>query len=475
MIALAPYWLLGAVIFVEQPLPGLEVGSRVFPAAVAMANTGPADLDGDGLKDLILPSGIWFQKNGGFPTTGQMPLPRQSASSVFRMEGGRLFEYSRGRLSCHSLLAGRWQLDWEAALALDPALQPADTPVFQDVDGDGRAELIVALKDYLRVFRLSADAPALGDLSVFPPPRPQLPPADNLWASMPRPAAGASATRDFRIVFENGALLTREALLVGDARIEHRFARYAIQQTPEGVFTAVSLEETNSAALPEIMAPCRVVREGPVAFAGARASGPGAFRLGATVLEVLLAPRADAPVQSLRTKSALPFLALADFDGDGDADLLTQSNTLDSGPPREVLMGLASARTIRHSFFVHVQDADNHFDPRPRQALTIDMDLGGPALEGGPRWQAYRQGLLTCSSADFTGDGRADIAAWTGPNRIGIWLNHEGVFEVSPDLVLVSAPGAGFVPADVDADGRADLVILPRHGAQSAPMVYFSR
>ena len=98
-----------------------------------------------------------------------------------------------------------------------------------------------------------------------------------------------------------------------------------------------------------------------------------------------------------------------------------------------------------------------------------------PAFEDGPRWQAYRQGALACASADFNGDGRADIAVCTAAGRLGVWLNHEGVFQKTPDTVLSVSENAGFAPADVDHDGRADLVLLPAQGAGVQPTVWFSR
>ncbi len=475
MIALACFFAAGVVTFSEQPLPGLETGSRVFPAALATVNTRAADIDEDGLIDLVLPSGVWLRKGDLYPKAGAIALPDRRHFEVVYAENGRLYGCGTGEVACFSLYAQRWRNEWTVSL---PSIHsPASTiqPLFHDVDGDGHAELVAPWYDTLLVHNLSDSAQLIAELDVYPPVRPRLESTNNLWTSRSSPPTGAIATRDFRIAFDGPSLTTRETIQAGDRRVEYRFVSYTLARNPDGLFSYPVSESWASAALPDVMLPYRSSRDGAIAFAGARPANVGPARLEDPLTEVLLASRSNPSPQIVRTKAPLAFLALADFDGDGDEDLLTQSNTLMSGPPREVLMRLASAHTVRHTFSVHVQDNDGRFNPRPRHTQSIDIDLDGPAIDDGPRWQAYRQGALTCASADFNADRRADIAAWFAPRRLGVWINQEGVFNKEPDAVLSISDGGGLALADVDRDGRADLVILPAPGTAAPPTVWFSR
>jgi len=475
VIALASLFAVGVLHFVEQPLPGLDVGSRAFPAGLARVNAVAADLDRDGAPDLLLPGGLWMQKDGTFPRTAMLPLPDDVRQASVHIELGRLYVYAHPRLTCYSFVAQRWQADWEASIELEPNAHPADTALFHDLDKDGKAELILPLEESLRVFRMAPGAPAAGELLVYPPVRPRLAPVDNLWISVPSRPTGALASRDVHMTLNGSSLLIREALRVTDDALERRITTYSIEPTPEASFSAVLGADQTYPALPDAMVGCLLRKDGPIVFVGARVLHANRLRLGQTITEVLLAAEPAKPIVVLRTKSLPGHLSLADFDADGDFDLLTQSNTLDAKPPREILMALASARRIQHEFFVHVQETSGRFDTRPRKLIAINLDLGGSALEGGPRWEAYRRGELTCSVADFNGDGRTDIATWTTATRIDVWLNHEGVFEKKPDATLQAGPARGFTPADVDADGKADLILLPEPGSNGAARVLFSR
>jgi len=475
MISLVCLFVAGVTQFAEQPLPGLEIGSRVFPAALATVNTQIADIDEDGTPDLVLPSGVWLQRGGIYPKSLALPLPDRKQCEVVHAETGRLYGYGADRLACYSLFAGKWREEWTAGIATSRNPDINLTPLFNDFDGDGHAELIVPQDDALFVYRVSQSAQKLAELPVFTPIRPRLNSVNNLWISLAQAPVGTVATRDFRIEFETPTLSTREALHVGERRIEYRFITYTPERDPSGGFSCPVSDTWTSAALPDVMTPYRSARDRAIAFAGARVIRSGTARLGDAITEVLLVSRSDLAIQSIRTKAPPAFLALADFDGDGDADLLTQANNLTAGPPREALMRLASARSLRHSFFVHVRDADGRFDPQARESLTITINLGTPAFDDGPRWQAYRQGALSSVSADFSGDGRADLAASTGEGSLAIWINHEGVFQHKPDSILSVADHSTFAHADVDRDGRADLVVLPSPGSADSPAVWFAR
>ena len=89
---------------------GLYLSAPIPPVGTPILGFRHADVDGDGLQDLILPQGIAFQREGTFPENARVALPKCKPGAVLPMCGGRnLYLRHPGRLEVI-----RWeQDDWQ--------------------------------------------------------------------------------------------------------------------------------------------------------------------------------------------------------------------------------------------------------------------------------------------------------------------------------------------------------------------------
>jgi photosystem II stability/assembly factor-like uncharacterized protein len=87
----------------------------------------------------------------------------------------------------------------------------------------------------------------------------------------------------------------------------------------------------------------------------------------------------------------------------------------------------------------------------------LEYDAANKLLHAGALWGIYSITTVPRTSADFDGDGRADVSVYRPSSGSWFWLNsgsggfHEMRFGLSSDLI---------VPGDYDADGQTDLVVF---------------
>ena len=67
-------------------------------------------------------------------------------------------------------------------------------------------------------------------------------------------------------------------------------------------------------------------------------------------------------------------------------------------------------------------------------------------------------------SGDFNGDGLLDALVRNRIDRLALFLNDAGTFPATPKAALTIRGRWDFIVADVDADGRSDIIIT-----QTAP------
>jgi hypothetical protein len=206
---------------------------------------------------------------------------------------------------------------------------------------------------------------------------------------------------------------------------------------------------------------------------------PPGFVLAGQTLSLGVAPGSSGGVDTLKC---------ADFDGDGDLDVLALSVARGSDP-------------------LWLNNGDGSFSPAAAGPLTDirgddcvlgdldldgDLDLAvcsgqddtvslfentGPGLfSAGPELLSA-EAVRTLALTDFNGDGRLDMLTggpFAGSNRI--WINDGGAaflgFGSAPGASYLDSPVDGLLVADVDQDGALDFVASSEDAGEGTRIIY---
>lgn len=186
------------------------------------------------------------------------------------------------------------------------------------------------------------------------------------------------------------------------------------------------------------------------------------------------------------------YLAVGDVTGDGKADIITGTG-VGGGPLVRVFDGVTGAPTANYFAYdsafrggVHIAAGDVNGDGR------ADI-IAGAGQGGGPhikifdgRTGAMLQSLMafdqnfrggvSVAAGDVNGDGKDDVLAGSGPGMNAAAKVYDGAtFQVLHSFSLASASLVGGVRvgcADLDGDGRCDLLIAGGSGSASAAYGY---
>jgi hypothetical protein len=212
-----------------------------------------------------------------------------------------------------------------------------------------------------------------------------------------------------------------------------------------------------------------------------------------------------APIVST-VQPAADALLVADFNGDGKADLVTWGSLELPTKRFAILLGLGDGTFIQSADFpafgmpgmnsfvyrLLTRVADFDLDGRPDLAIVnsqagaieLRMGNGNGTFQEPVSYRASHPHLAHVAVADFTGDDRSDLVAVSAyPDAPGGGImslfrgNGDGSF-ASPEEIPPGLPSdsrdvgiTAVVAADLDKNNRLDLVLL----ASTGPIVYLNR
>ena len=474
----------GAITFQPQQMPGLEAGPVPLFAAQSPLNCRQVDFDGDGRVDLLFDNAVWLQRDGLFPSELRQLLPPGAAGALLDTFGGRLYALREGRLRVFHWKEGAFTLEQEQKLAWPASVPDAPSGLgrfLHDIDGDKVPELISVDERGVSVFaqkggsyaeaaQLAGVLPELGYLQL---------PEQPVWPKTRRALSFPARQMACDFVLDGAVLsvVSRRPVQAGQFMFQRESRPLSLKN---GVCTAEASIMEDSAAVPEHLRPCRLNGDGMLDLAGYRRTEMAGRAVPASMLETwasLDGGRTFAVRRAAVTDRFLPQTPFIDMDGDGLTDMVTESTTLFEGGTREVVERFMTRPAVDHVVRVYRQRGGT-FSDKPDVEFRASIRLEAPPWRIPPAYLRYQTGELTNLCGDYDGDGRRDIAVRDRSDRVALWLSRGGAFGGAPDAVVHVDAAARFAVADVNGDGRSDIIEIrepaPQSKTAAAALVHFS-
>jgi len=454
-------------------LPGLRVDPADTLVGAPAGNFQHGDFDQDGLADLVMADGVWFQRAGGYAAADRVALPETTTAGRLAVWKARLYCWQKNTLTVFVWAADRWTvahaqaLPWHVWLPADATPRRRLERFLIDRDHDGIPELVGLSAAGVHTYTWDGEAYiAAPVLRCWPALQPVAESSSPLWPPSAREVAIPSRRRNHGLALDDrGALVViRDGLPNG--RVQFSVVMHAWNGPDANV------AEAEFPAMPDHVRACYLNTDGTTDFAGSRYVDSVTRTALAPIRELMVS--LDGGASFMRKRSASigrDHPAFADWDGDGALDWIVESTGLFDGGPREWAARLLTGRRIAHRVRVYRQTGAG-FEAEPSVDLTATFELEEALVNEGPVSTIYRtHGEGRCNLlGDVDGDGYNDAV-------VRVRLNEVAVYRLGPDAGTPPAP-AWTAPiagderlrvADINADGRADLVMQPDAGLGASP------
>lgn len=464
----------GALVFVEQDIPGIRVG-RVEPlSGERWRNFRQADIDGDGKTDLLLPDCVAFQRGDAFRTEDRAPLPYLEESPACDLWDTTLYFRLPARVACV-----KWSREgWETILDL-PVPWPRQgvssngtgsqsnhaAPLvhferfLHDLDEDGVPEIVVTSDQGVHVFvKNESGYVESGLLDVLPPPQLVPEQTPSFWPPDTRRTPSPELQLSCRFFIAKNRLVMLESDFLSNDTVHYHVRRYEILRKEDGSWTARLASEQQTPPMASSMRPCRLNEDDTIDFAGGNWQFEPGGVLHAPVYETLASTNGGHTTQFVRSMSFRPSCSFVDFNGDGRLDMVTESSGLFAGGVRETVTRLMSTHAFDHTVRIHLQNKNGAFPGSPDAEGTFRINIDKVPARSGDRFNRYSASELIDVTGDFDADGIRDAVVHGDARCIRVFRGTAKGFSSKP---LIAAQIQGhwrFAADDVDGDGRSDLV-----------------
>ena len=454
----------GAITFQPQEMPGLWAGPVAPLTEQPSVNYRQADMDGDGLVDLVFDNALWLQQAGLFPPERRQPLPREAANALLDVDNGRLYCIKSGRLTVFHWKDGALavevdqKLDWPAAVE-EP--QSGLGRFLHDIDGDHQPELIAVDDHGVTVFALRENRfVKAGQLTgILPELRYLRVPQQPLWPKSRRALSFPARQMACDLLVDGSSLsvVFRDPVRGGQFVFQRETRTLS---TADGEYRADAPLVVRSAPVPEHVRPCQLNGDSVPDLAGCKRVDSTGRTVPVSMVETWASLDGGKTFEVRRAAAMdrfLPQTPFVDIDGDGLVDMVTESTSLFEGGAREVVERFMTRAAVGHTVRVYPQQPGG-FSQTPAVEFHVEIALEAPAWRNPAMYARYQTGTLVNVSGDFDGDGHHDMAVRDRSDRVAVWLARGWTFPTLPDAVVRIDPASEYAVADVNGDGRSDIV-----------------
>jgi hypothetical protein len=171
---------------------------------------------------------------------------------------------------------------------------------------------------------------------------------------------------------------------------------------------------------------------------------------------------AEVADQVIRSESFFPNFEIQDLNGDGRKDLVVPY--FHFAPSQAIKAVTQNVLRLQLRLFLmradgrYTQDAGKSFAKVDRRiVLDYHVDVMGLMFGGGGRPRGFEPLLTT--RGDFNGDGLPDLVVDNGSDTLNIyWGNAQAQYAKQPDLALDYESSLDSALADLNGDGRTDVI-----------------
>lgn len=479
MNSLLLHMALASVSFWCQDFPGLRATPVKDAISTAVLNCRQADLDGDGALDLVFAHEAAFQSEGGFPEELRRPLPSFPNRKALDLWGDTLYFQTSNALVMVQWRDNDWkitlkqELAWPAldqSLLFEPRLEDAQPPAlasFQrflhDFNGDNIPEIVTVNEEGIHIYQHNGESYVFcGQLSVLPPLRLAPIPPQRIWPAAARRIAVPARQMLCRLFMDASRITVLER---DDApeltQSRHQQHNIIVKLDAECAPAVDGTQTFTTEFIPGQMRACRLNDDDIVDFAGGRWESSGGGPYPKAVYETWATLDGGKSFHVRRAPTLFgfrPHCSFVDFDGDGLLDMVTESLLMVDGGLREYVLGYLT-RTVVESVFSVYQQIEEGFSKKPISTFRSSIHLTRPPVFNDLMFQHFKAAALIDLTGDFDGDGRRDVAVRDRPGRIAVYLSDNFSFPHTPSGIIALREEENFVIADVNGDGRSDVVL----------------
>jgi hypothetical protein len=153
-----------------------------------------------------------------------------------------------------------------------------------------------------------------------------------------------------------------------------------------------------------------------------------------------------------------PRRVLIDYDGNGRLDMVTKSIALTEGGIKETLVRGFTRREVDLDVDLRLQDDRGRFPAKPSFRRRFAIELDKPPANQSQMFLKFLDGDFLQLDGDVDGDGIRDAVIHDRPDKLSVYKGGATGITSNRIATLPIDPGGWFCVADVDKDGKADVL-----------------